>query len=71
MIHFPDFIDDPNGAICITTVLLSLAFKLQLYFNAILMTERWLNKHNRLLNATALLRNEIVDSDDYDESHMS
>ena len=42
----------PNGAICITTVLLLLLAiqrqRTQL-FGFILMTERWLNEHNRLL----------------------
>ena len=51
----------PNGAICITTVLLLLLAiqrqRTQL-FGFILMTERWLNEHNRLLLAAALLREQ-------------
>ena len=49
----------PNGAIFITTVLLLLlAIQRQQtqLFGFILMTERWLNEHNRLLLAAALLR---------------
>ena len=48
----------PNGAICITIVLLLLLAigrqQTQL-FGFILMTERWLNERNRLLLAAALL----------------
>ena len=51
----------PNGAICITTVLLLLLAiqrqRTQL-FGFILMTERWLNEHNRLLLAAALLHEQ-------------
>ena len=48
----------PNGAISITIVLLLLlAIQRQQtqLFGFILMTERWLNEHNRLLLAAALL----------------
>ena len=51
----------PNGAICITTVLLLLlAIQRQRtqFFGFILMTERWLNEHNGLLLAAALLREQ-------------
>ena len=51
----------PNRAICITTVLLLLLAiqhqRTQL-FGFILMIERWLNEHNRLLLAGALLREQ-------------
>ena len=63
----------PNGAICIMTVLLLLLTihrqRTQL-FGVILMTERWSNKHKRLLLAAALLHDKIVNGDDYDERHM-
>ena len=50
----------PNGAICITTVLLLLLAiqRQRTQFGFILMTERWLNEHNRLLLAAALLREQ-------------
>ena len=51
----------PNGAICVTTVLLLLlAIQCQRteLFGFILMTERWLNEHNWLLLAAALLRKQ-------------
>ena len=63
----------PNGAFCITTVLLLLLTihrqRTQL-FGVILMTERWSNEHKRLLLAAALLHNKIVNGDDYNERHM-